>query len=205
MSAGKMKAAMLVLGTAWMLVWAFPVAGALAEQGSAAILGGADGPAPVYAFESHGLTEIIEAQLPWYSFMPMDERAQSGVVAKLGAIADDYDFTGRVSLDGAYGYIAGALKAGRDPAAEGRGASARLPDGSHVFCNADSSGALIAVPGAYAREKGFGLEYDKLYSLVARGEFESLADATRRGVTVCEPPAPYLSVHLHENGKSRYE
>ena len=58
-----------------MLVWAFPVAGALAEGIPSAILGGANGPTPIYASESLNLTGIIEAQLPWYSFGPMDERA----------------------------------------------------------------------------------------------------------------------------------
>jgi hypothetical protein len=181
---------------------------ALAEEAaggqSVAVIGGADGPTAIYV-TSGGLPDILEAQLPWYSFGPMDEQTLNDSVARLGDISDNYNLTGRVSLDSQYGYIAGVLKVSRNPAAEGRGAADRLSDGSRVFYNADSPGVLIVVPGAYAREKGFGLEYNELYGYATGGDMEYLRDATRRGVTVCAPPVPYLSVHLQENGKSRYE
>ena len=181
---------------------------ALAEEAaggqSVAVIGGADGPTAIYV-ASGGLTDILEAQLSWYSFSPMDEQTLNDTVVRLGDISDDYNLTGRVSLDGQYGYIAGVLKVGRNPAAEGREAADRLSDGARVFYNADSPSVLIVVPGAYAREEGFGLEYYELYGYATGGDIDYLRDATRRGVTVCAPPVPYLIVHLQENGKSRYE
>lgn len=206
MLAHKMKATMLALWFTWMLVWAFPVAGAFAEGvSSTIIIDGADKPIAISVFEDLDVSGIIEAQLSWYSFGPMGEPALNEAIAKLGAFADDYDFIGRVSLDGQYGYIAGVLKPGRNPAAEGRGVAGRLSDGAYIFYNADSPSALIVIPSAYAREKGFGLEYGELYGYVTGGNSDYLKDATRRGVTVCAPPVPYLRVYILENGQHRYE
>jgi len=193
------RGAAAALALAWMLVWAV-WGSAAAQAASAAIIGGADGPTAIFV-AGGALTEVIEAQLPWYAFGPMDEATQRAAAAQLGAVAEDYVFTGRVSLDGEYGYIAGTLKPGRNPAS----AADPLPDGTRVFWDAGTPDAMILVPGAYVRERGFGTEYSELYARITSGDLASLADATRRGVTVCAPPAPYLSVYMLKGGQYRYE
>lgn len=171
--------------------------------------------------------ELIEAQLPWYEFAPMPEAELSEDVGALGDIADAYEFTGRTSSDGTYGYILGVLTAETSPLKgmqrqlyyppEGGQLQGLWPEdielgwsdlptpaytyeGVQLIFDAGAPDRIVVVPEKYVK-----FDYYALYNAAVSRNTAYLEDATVRGVYMCAPPAPYLLVRQFVNGVRREE
>lgn len=182
--------------------------------------------APTIA-ETGDLTGLIEGQLSWYEFTPMPEEELSDTVKALGDIADAYEFTGRTSSDGTYGYILGVLTAETSPIAGLQKNYYHTPDGEQLhglwpedMClwepnvpeptytykgvslifDLDTPDTIIIVSEKYVE-----FDYHALYNAVVHGNTAYLEDATARGVFMCAPPVPCLLVRQFVNGDQREE
>jgi len=182
--------------------------------------------APAIA-EAGDLTGLIEGQLPWYEFTPMPEAELSEAVKALGDIADAYEFTGRTSADGTYGYIVGTLIAESSPLAGMQREYYTLPEGGkvHGLWPGDIELGWIDLPEPAYTYEGVSLSFDPgapdviivvpekyvkfgyhaLYNAVVHGNTAYLEDATARGVFMCAPPVPCLLVRQFVNGEQREE
>jgi hypothetical protein len=170
---------------------------------------------------------LIERQLSWYEFAPMPEAELSEAVGALGDIAGAYDFTGRTSSDGAYGYILGVLTAETSPLKGMQWQLYNPPEGGQLqglwpgdielgwsdlptpaytykgvslIFDPDAPDRIVVVPEKYVE-----FDYYALYNAVVYRKNAYLGDATSRGVSMCAPPAPYLLVRQFVNGEQREE